>query len=157
MRKRVAGKKLSRGSSTRKALMRSLTRALIINGKIETTYAKAKFAQKFVEKLVSSAKEDSVSARRRVLAAIANDREILNALFKSIAKSNRSSGFTRIVPLKSRRGDLAKMARLELIDWVQILPETKKENTPDDKKKSTNQQSKSKSKKATKITKGKTV
>jgi len=119
------GKKLSRATSTRYALMRSLTRALIINGKINTTFAKAKFAQKFVEKLVKKAKENSLSARRRILAETGNDREVTEGLFKSLKESMRKSGFTRIIALPNRKGDAAKMARLELIDWKQIQPKVK--------------------------------
>lgn len=115
--------KLSRATSTRRALLRSLTRALVINGKIKTTFAKAKFAQKFVEKLAHQAQDTSVSARRRVLAEMGNDRRIVNSLFNIVKGSTRTSGLTRIVNLPNRKGDAAKMARLEMIDWKQIQPE----------------------------------
>ncbi|OGM10579.1 50S ribosomal protein L17 [Candidatus Woesebacteria bacterium RBG_16_36_11] len=134
MRKRVIGKKLSRASSTRRALFRALARALVINGKINTTLAKAKVAQKFIEGLASDAKVNSVNARRKVYAQLANDRETMNSLFRVMKGTTRTSGFTRIVPLVSRKGDSARMARLEFIDWVQEKKEVKKE----EKKKETN-------------------
>jgi large subunit ribosomal protein L17 len=78
MKKRVVGRKLSRDSSSRKALLRSLARALMSYGKIDTTFAKAKFAQKFVERLLSQAQDKSLSARRRILAELGNDRFTLS-------------------------------------------------------------------------------
>ncbi|HJX46065.1 MAG TPA: 50S ribosomal protein L17 [Patescibacteria group bacterium] len=146
MRKRVIGKKLSRASSTRRALFRALARALIINGKINTTLAKAKVAQKFVERLASDAKVNSVNARRKVFAQLANDRETMNSLFRIMTATTRTSGFTRIVPLTNRKGDSARMARLEFIDWVQEKKEVKKE----EKKKETNTKIESREKPAKK-------
>ena len=146
MRKRVIGKKLSRASSTRRALFRALARALIINGKINTTLAKAKVAQKFVERLASDAKVNNFNARRKVFAQLANDRETMNSLFRIMTGTTRTSGFTRIVPLTNRKGDSARMARLEFIDWVQEKKEVKKE----EKKKETNTKIESREKPAKK-------
>jgi len=144
MRKRVIGKKLSRASSTRRALFRALARALVIHGKIDTTLAKAKVAQKFVERLASDAKVNSFNARRKVFAQLANDRETMNSLFRVMTGTKRTSGFTRIVPLTNRKGDSARMARLEFVDWVQ----EKKEEKKDEKKKETSTKTESKEKPA---------
>jgi large subunit ribosomal protein L17 len=119
MKKKVFGRKLSRERDTRRALFRSLTRALVLNGKIETTKAKALSVQPFVENLIKIAKQGSVESKRRLSAFLANDAEIANLLIKSIKSgTGRKSGFTRIVPLPRRRGDMAKMVRFEWSEKV---------------------------------------
>lgn len=122
MRKMVFGRKLSRGKKGREALLRSLIRALIVNGKIITTKAKAKAIIGQVDKLVTMAKEGSIAARRRALAYLANDRETTDKLFGEIVPvfKARKSGYARIIPLPNRKGDAAKMARLEWVETVQV-------------------------------------
>ena len=129
MKKRVMGKKLSRDSSSRRALLRLLVKALVKHGKIETTFAKAKFAQRFIEKLAAAAREDNLAVRRRILSQLANDRKTTEIIFKNITKSQRKSGFTKITRLPNRRGDSAEMARLELIEWTVEEPKEEVEKT----------------------------
>lgn len=123
MRKRVFGRKLARGGGARKALFRSLIAALVANGKIKTTKAKAKAIQGQIDKVINISKKDSVSARRRVLALLANDRETARKIFDKVSKTfpDRKSGYTRIVPLPMRRGDRAEMVRME---WVKEIAGT---------------------------------
>lgn len=118
MRKMVFGRKFSRGKKGRIALLRSLIKALVLNGKITTTKARAKAIQGQIDKYVSHAKKGSLALRRKVLAETGNDRKTVDALFGKIAPAfkERKSGFTRIIPLPSRKGDYAQMARLE---WVE--------------------------------------
>ena len=52
----MAYRKLNRASGNRKALFRSLSSALIMNGRIETTITKAKETSKNVAKLITLAK-----------------------------------------------------------------------------------------------------
>jgi large subunit ribosomal protein L17 len=122
MNKKVFGRKLSRSRPAREALFASLAKALIENGKIVTTRAKAKAVQGSIEKMVTSAKKGDLSSRRRVTAELDNARKHADILFQNVAKafSARQSGFTRIVSLPSRVGDRAKMARLEWTDKVEI-------------------------------------
>ena len=124
MKKRVFGRQLSRERDTRRALFRSLIRALVEHGKIKTTKAKAKAIQADVDKLVNLAKKDSISAKRRVFAILGNDKETTKKLLKEVVPSfpNRGGGYTRIVPLPARRGDAAQIVRFE---WVKEI-ETKK-------------------------------
>ena len=85
MRHRVAGKKLNRNSSHRKALSRNLIRAMVIEwkgkGHIVTTRSKAKFIQPKVEKMITLAKEKTVHNMRRAMAEI-GDREVVQVLFE---------------------------------------------------------------------------
>lgn len=133
MRKMVFGRKLSRGRKSREALFRSLIKALIIYGKIETTKAKAKAIQGDIDKVVMLAKAGSLASGRRVSAFLGNDRKLTEILFGKIAKtfSARPSGFTRMTLLPSRKGDAAEMARLE---WTEPIKEEQIKKEPGSKK-----------------------
>ncbi|KKU23858.1 MAG: 50S ribosomal protein L17 [Candidatus Woesebacteria bacterium GW2011_GWD1_47_21] len=136
MRKMVFGRHLSRSRKGRIALFRSLIRALTISGKIVTTRAKAKALIPQIDKIVTAAKKNSVSARRRVLAELGNDRATTDLIFVKIvpAFSNRNSGFTRIVLLPARRGDKAQMVRLEWSETIEMKESPKKETKEKEKK-----------------------
>lgn len=150
MKKRIFGKKLSRSRTARMALYRSLTRALFENQSIVTTLAKAKAVQVYIEKIISIAKKDSLTSRRRLLAKLANNKRTTKDILNFCKNTKRNSGFTRIVLLPSRRGDNAKMARLELVDRV----EEKKKETKIKGKKS-KKKSDSKAKDSLKVSKKK--
>lgn len=122
MKKRVFGRQLSRERDTRRALFRSLIRALVKHGKIKTTKAKAKAIQADIDKLVNLAKKDSISAKRRVFAILGNDKETTKKLLIEVVPSffDRSGGYTRIVSLPARRGDAAQIVRLEWVKEIKI-------------------------------------
>ena len=117
MRHRVFGRKLSRDINARKALLSNLATSLIVNGKLVTTVAKAKFAGPYVEKLITSAKGDRLFANRKLASVLSP------AAFKKLVGeiapgfSERHGGYLRIVKQITRRGDNAQMARLELLEW----------------------------------------
>ena len=129
MRKMVFGRHLSRSRKGRIALFRSLIRALTISGKIVTTRAKAKAIIPQIDKIVTAAKKNSLSARRRVLASLGNDRSTTDLIFLKVvpALPNRTSGFTRMVLLPARRGDKAQMVRLEWSEIIEMKEKPKKE------------------------------
>ena len=108
--------KLGRSSAHRAAMLAALVCGLIEHKRIKTTLAKARMARSEGERLVTVAREGSLVARRRVLAALRHRRPMQD-LFKEIVPklSGRNGGYTRIVKLGRRRGDNAEMAYLE---WV---------------------------------------
>ena len=120
MRHQVFGKRLSRDTKARKALLNNLANSLLLHGKITTTVAKAKFAKSHVEKMVTVAKKDRL-AQSRILASSLN-REAFLKLKDQIAPgfAERSGGYTRIIRLSPRRGDMAPMARLEFVKWERV-------------------------------------
>lgn len=132
--KKVFGRKLGRGRSAREALFASLTRAIILSGKIVTTKAKAKAVQRDIEKTITLAKKATLSARRRVLSMLDNDKSTTDRIFAQVANSfkNRNSGFTRIINLVPRKGDNTPMVRLE---WTEVLAEVKKAEKKESKSK----------------------
>lgn len=100
----------------RDALMRSLARNLVNEGRITTTLAKAKSLRPFVEKLVTKAKTGTLASRRLVNSRIMGEAET-KALFAEIAKkyADRKGGYTRIIKLPRRTLDAAEMAMIEFV------------------------------------------
>lgn len=107
--------KLGKAADQRKALMRALTTELIRNGRIKTTEVRAKAMRSEAERMVSLAKDGSLSARRKALGYI-YDKQLVHALFAQAPEryADREGGYTRIVRTISRRGDNARMAIIEL-------------------------------------------
>ncbi len=119
MNKKVFGRKLSRSRPAREALFASIARAMLLNGKVETTRAKAKATLGMLEKMVTVSKKGTVAGMRRVLADLDNQRDALNALYQEVAPSfTRTSGFIRLIQLPNRKGDNAQMVRMEWTDKI---------------------------------------
>ncbi|GBC99276.1 50S ribosomal protein L17 [bacterium HR17] len=120
MRHRKGYKELGRWPAHRKALLRNLVASLFLHEKIETTYTRAKAAQRLAEKLITTAKEDTVAARRLVAEYIPNPlrREVVTKLFTEIAPryKERNGGYTRVIKAGARQGDAAEMAVLMLVE-----------------------------------------
>lgn len=117
MRHKIAGNRLSRNRSLRKATLRDLAKATLVDQRICTTRAKAKEARKLVEKLITLGKKDTLAARRRAFAILC-DHSIVSSLFKETAPrfKSRVGGYTRIIPFNNRMGDNAEMVFLELTE-----------------------------------------
>lgn len=116
MRHRHGYRKLGRTSSHRAALLKNLTIALIENGKIETTVAKAKELRSYAEKLVTVARTGESNAHREVFAAL-QSKEATKKLLNEIAPTykERNGGYTRITRTRIRRGDATTMAFIEFV------------------------------------------
>jgi len=133
MRHQVKGKKLSRNSSQRKALFKSLISALVIHGEIKTTESKAKAIRSLVDKLINKGKKGTLHSRRLISAFLQNKKavsRIVDELGPIFAQ--RSGGFSRIIRLGKRRGDDAMMVKLELVEKPVIKEKisAKEKNSP---------------------------
>ena len=108
--------KLGRTSSHRRALLRHLATAIIDNGRVETTEAKAKAVKPVVEKMITLGKKGDMHARRQA-ASYLTDEGAVAKLFSEVGPNyaDRNGGYTRIVKLGPRRGDAAPMAVIELV------------------------------------------
>ena len=124
MRHGVAGKKLGRTSSQRKALRTTLIRQLFEHEKITTTQAKAHAFRGDAEKLITLAKKGNegdkvakMNAARLASSRLGNDRAITEKLFNDIAPrfKSRNGGYTRMIKLGPRKGDSAEMVLIELV------------------------------------------
>jgi len=118
MRKVKSARKLGRTASHRKATLANLSTQLLLHKRIETTEAKAKETRKYVEKIITKAKDGTVHAQRIIFKKI-RDKAAIRELFEDIVGkvADRNGGYTRVIKLAPRYGDAAKMAVIELVDY----------------------------------------
>ncbi len=116
MRHGKAGRKFDMPTSQRQAMYRTITAAVIRHGGVQTTEPRAKEARRIVEKMITLGKRGSIHARRQALAFI-DDRDVVQQLFDEVAPkyAERPGGYTRVVKLGQRKGDAARIARIELV------------------------------------------
>ena len=117
MRHRKSGRKLNRNSSHRKAMFRNMSVSMLEHELIKTTVPKAKELRRFVEPLITLAKEDSV-ANRRLAFARTRDKAAVKKLFEVLGPryKERPGGYLRIIKCGFREGDKAPIAYIELVD-----------------------------------------
>ncbi len=110
-------RKFGREKNQRKAFVKGLMSALIINGRIETTLARAKELRPNIEKLITKSKDNTISNKRHVASKLYNHEIEVNKLFNEIAPKYKdvTGGYTRIIRKSRRLGDSAEMAIIELI------------------------------------------
>ncbi len=124
MRHKVAGFKLGRTTSHRRALLRNMVTSLIIEERIETTVPKAKALRPRIEKMITLGKKGDLAARRKAIAYVMTD-EAIKKLFDTLGPrfADRQGGYTRIVRTAWRKGDGADKAFIELLGSEQVLDE----------------------------------
>ncbi len=117
---------LSRTAPHRKAMLSNMAASLILNKRITTTVAKAKALRKYVEPLLTKAKDDTTHSRRVVFSYL-NDKESVKTLFDEVAQkiAERPGGYTRILKTGNRLGDNADMCIIELVDYNELMLESK--------------------------------
>ncbi len=115
MHKGKKGRKFGRKTGVRGALLRSLSRALILNEKITTTQEKAKELKKFIEPFITKSKDDSLVTRR--FFARFFDEKAARKLMSSVGPryKERKGGYTRIIKRAPRKSDSAKMSVIEFV------------------------------------------
>jgi len=113
---------LGRTAPHRKAMLSNMASSLIMNKRITTTVARAKALRKYVEPILTKAKEDTTHSRRVVFSYL-NDKNIVQALFDDVAEkiASRPGGYTRIIKTGNRLGDNADMCIIELVDYNELL------------------------------------
>ncbi|MBR6276620.1 MAG: 50S ribosomal protein L17 [Prevotella sp.] len=109
---------LGRTASHRRAMLANMAISLIMHKRITTTVAKAKALKKYVEPLITKAKDDSTNSRRVVFSYLQN-KEAIKELFGPVAEKvgDRPGGYTRIIKLGFRQGDAAPICFIELVDF----------------------------------------
>lgn len=96
--------------------------SLILHKRITTTLAKAKELRKYIEPLITKAKDNTTHSRRTVFSYLPQ-KEAVTLLFTEVAEkvANRPGGYTRILKLVNRYGDNAEMAIIELVDYNELM------------------------------------
>ena len=118
MRHNKAINHLGRKSGHRKALLANMAASLILHKRIQTTVAKAKALQTYIEPLITKSKDDSTHSRRVVFSYL-KSKEAVSELFRTVAPkiADRPGGYTRVLKTGFRQGDGADMALIELVDF----------------------------------------
>ena len=123
---------LGRTADHRRAMLANMAISLIMHKRITTTVAKAKALKKYVEPLITKAKEDTTNSRRVVFSYLQN-KEAIKELFGEVSQKvgDRPGGYTRIIKLGTRQGDAAQICFIELVDFDPEMAktETKKKAT----------------------------
>ena len=117
---------LARTASHRNAMLANMACSLIKHKRITTTVTKAKALKKFVEPLITKAKDDTTNSRRVVFSNL-QDKYAVTELFKEISVkiADRPGGYTRIIKTGNRLGDNAEMCFIELVDYNENMAKEK--------------------------------
>jgi large subunit ribosomal protein L17 len=120
MRHRKSGRPLGRNSSHRRAMFRNMSASLIKHETIRTTVPNAKELRRVVEPLITLAKADDVSRRRRAFDRL-RDKEAVGKLFSDLGPrfKDRPGGYVRILKTGHRPGDAAPMAIVQLTEMAE--------------------------------------
>ena len=134
---------LGRQAGHRKAMLSNMASSLILHKRIETTVAKAKAVQMFIEPLVTKSKEDTTHSRRVVFSYL-KQKEAVTELFRTIAPkiAERPGGYTRILKTGFRLGDAADMCIIEFVDFNEAYTFGKLPSTEEAKPKTRRSRSK---------------
>ena len=113
----MAYRKLGRETRQRRSILAGLTKTVIMEGSVVTTESRAKEVRKFVDKMITYGKRGTLVSRRKALAFLHNDKDVVSKVFNELAKKyeSRNGGYTRIIKLKERVGDDALEVKLELV------------------------------------------
>lgn len=127
MRHLKAGRRLSRTTEHRQAMLRNLVTALLEHERVETTRAKAKEVRQWAEQIITLAKRGDLHARRQSLALV-RSKKVVAKLFGELRERyvERPGGYTRIIPLGLRLGDGAPLSIIEMVGRPEKLPKSQK-------------------------------
>lgn len=117
MNHKIKQKKFNRTSSHRKAMLSNMVVSLIMNEQIKTTLPKAKALRPHVEKLITKAAKNTLATRRLLISRV-KDADCVEKLMSVIAPryQGRPGGYTRIIKVGNRYGDMSPIAYIELVD-----------------------------------------
>ena len=112
----ASNRKLGRASDVRKSMLRAMVTFLLENGRIRTTYKRAKEVSKEAERIITIGKKNNLASKRRVFSYVTKE-DVTKKLFDEISPkyNEKKGGYTSIIKLGPRRGDAAEMAILKLV------------------------------------------
>ncbi|KAF2759465.1 ribosomal protein L17 [Pseudovirgaria hyperparasitica] len=111
-------RKLGRDTPHRRSLLRNLVTSLFVHEQIQTTWHKAKEAQRVAEKLVTLAKRNTPASRIRLQGELFQPEKLMGKMFTEIRQryAERPGGYTRVLRIEPLKEDQAESAILELVD-----------------------------------------
>ena len=108
-------RKFGRERNQRNALLKSLARSLVLEGRITTTEARAKEMRPLVEKLVTRGKDVTLADRRQLIAELGDETTAAKLIETAKTYAERAGGYLRIVKMGPRKGDASPMAVIEFV------------------------------------------
>ncbi|MBP5209390.1 MAG: 50S ribosomal protein L17 [Clostridia bacterium] len=119
-------RKLGRPTAHRNAMLRGMVTYLFENGRIETTYTRAKEVSALADKMITIAKENTLASYRQLMAYLTKE-DVVKKLTTTIVSDYEgvSGGYTQVLKAGPRRGDAAEMAIVRLTPVAK--PEAKEE------------------------------
>ncbi|RYP55290.1 hypothetical protein DL768_000045 [Monosporascus sp. mg162] len=115
---------LSRDSAHRQALLRNLVTALVKHESVHTTWPKAKETQRLAEKLITLAKRNNETSRRKATGILYTPHDLLPKLFGELRRryADRPGGYTRVLRTEPKSTyDQGASAVLQLVDGPKDL------------------------------------
>jgi len=99
-------------------LLCNLAVAVLTNGRVQTTEAKAKEVRGLVDRIITWGKRGDLHARR-LAARRVRSRTVVKKVFDELAPRyrDRPGGYTRIMKVGFRHGDNAPVVIMELVDY----------------------------------------
>jgi large subunit ribosomal protein L17 len=99
-------------------MARNLATSLILYEEVRTTHKRARVVQPIVDRLIAVAKRKSTQLAIRDINRVVTDRNACRKLLEVYRTryASRPSGFTRLVPVGSRKGDGAKVVDVKMIE-----------------------------------------
>lgn len=142
MKHRIFGKKLGRNYNERKALFKSLIKAMFIHGSINTTQARATSIVSTIESLSHIIITKPELIAKRELFKTLQDQTWVNNVFKKFKEvfGEQTSNFTKITKIKRRYGDDSLIVKLSFVKPIkfsikkEVKPEIQKVDKKDSKK-----------------------
>jgi len=120
---------LSRKFGHRKSMLSNMSSSLIKKKRIFTTLAKAKALRKYIEPIITKSKINTTHSKRNIFSLL-RDKIAVSELFKNTFEKvrARSGGYTRIIKVGFRLGDMSKYSMIELVDFNNFYRDNDKKN-----------------------------
>lgn len=117
MRHRMKIKRIGRPTDQRVAMLKTLVTKLFLHGKLTSTELKAKETKRLAEKVLTTARENDLAAKRRVR-RIVHEADAFKRVFEVYVPKYKDhpGGYLSITKLPPRRGDGASMALLTFVE-----------------------------------------
>ena len=109
-------RKFGRKTDERRALLRSLARSLVLEGRIKTTEARAKEIRPMVEKLLTRGRNATLTNRRMLVSQLGDVKTADKLIKTAEGYAGRAGGYLRIVKTGPRKGDASPMAIIEFVE-----------------------------------------
>jgi large subunit ribosomal protein L17 len=131
MRHKNIHRKFGREHQHRMAMLRNQVTSLLTHERIHTTDAKAKEIRGIAEKVITLGKRGDLHARRIAFRTV-RDKEVLHKVFSELADRfrTRPGGYTRVLKLGQRLGDMAPLSMIELLPDPNAPAKTEKAEKP---------------------------